>query len=132
MPPAIFEGIEPRHRLAREEIFGPVLALMRARDFDDALVIANGTDYALTGGVYSRTLEHLALARRAFRCGNLYLNRSITGAIVGRQPFGGFAMSGIGSKAGGPDYLKQFRVARTATENRLRHGVAPLGGAEKR
>lgn len=127
--PAAFEGIEPQHRLAQEEVFGPVLAVMRARDFDHALDIANGTEYALTGGVHSRTPSHLELARRRFRVGNLYFNRTITGAIVGRQPFGGFGMSGIGSKAGGPDYLMQFLLARTVTENLMRHGFAPLTGS---
>ncbi|MEQ8822268.1 MAG: L-glutamate gamma-semialdehyde dehydrogenase [Sumerlaeia bacterium] len=126
VPPAVFTDVAPDARLAQEEVFGPVLAVIKARDFDHALEIANGTDYALTGGVHSRTLEHLEAAKTRLQCGNLYLNRTITGAIVGRQPFGGFRMSGIGSKAGGPDYLKQFLVARSATENLMRHGFAPL------
>jgi RHH-type proline utilization regulon transcriptional repressor/proline dehydrogenase/delta 1-pyrroline-5-carboxylate dehydrogenase len=123
--PAIFAGIEPHHRLAQEEIFGPVLAVMRARDFDHALEIANSTSYALTGGVFSRSPAHIEQARREFRVGNLYINRSITGAVVGRQPFGGFKLSGIGSKAGGPDYLLQFLEPRTVSENTLRHGFVP-------
>lgn len=131
VPPAAFEGITPEHRLAREEIFAPLLAVMRARDFEDAIGIANSTEYALTGGVHSRTLSHLEKAKTAFQCGNLYLNRTITGAIVGRQPFGGYKLSGVGSKAGGPDYLKQFLVARTATENLMRHGFAPLRSDSK-
>ncbi len=123
--PAIFAGIEPHHRLAQEEIFGPVLAVTRARDFDHALELANSTSYALTGGVFSRSPAHIEQARREFRVGNLYINRSITGAVVGRQPFGGFKLSGIGSKAGGPDYLLQFLEPRTVSENTLRHGFVP-------
>jgi RHH-type transcriptional regulator, proline utilization regulon repressor / proline dehydrogenase / delta 1-pyrroline-5-carboxylate dehydrogenase len=123
--PTIFTEVPPESPLAQEEIFGPVLAVMRARDFREALDLANGTSYALTGGVYSRSPEHLDWARREFRVGNLYLNRKITGAIVGRQPFGGFKMSGVGSKAGGPDYLVQFLEPRTVTENTLRRGFAP-------
>jgi RHH-type proline utilization regulon transcriptional repressor/proline dehydrogenase/delta 1-pyrroline-5-carboxylate dehydrogenase len=124
--PAVFEVDSPRHALAQEEIFGPVLAVLSARDFNQALAIANDTPYALTGGVHSRTLSHLEQARREYEVGNLYLNRTITGAIVGRQPFGGFRLSGIGSKAGGPDYLKQFLVARSISENQMRHGMASL------
>jgi RHH-type transcriptional regulator, proline utilization regulon repressor / proline dehydrogenase / delta 1-pyrroline-5-carboxylate dehydrogenase len=120
VPHAAFTGIKPSHQLAREEVFGPVLAIMRAANFDEALEMANDSDYGLTGGVHSRSVEHLERAAREFRVGNLYLNRGITGAIVGRQPFGGFKLSGIGSKAGGPDYLKQFVVARTVSENAVR------------
>ena len=123
--PAIFVGIEPRHRLAQEEIFGPVLSVMRARDFDHALELANASAYALTGGVFSRSPANIERARRGFRVGNLYINRGITGAVVGRQPFGGFKLSGIGSKAGGPDYLLQFLEPRTVSENTLRHGFVP-------
>ncbi|MFO0830037.1 MAG: proline dehydrogenase family protein [Phycisphaerales bacterium] len=123
--PAIVSGIRPEHRLANEEIFGPVLAVMRAKDFDEALAIANSTAYKLTGGVYSRKPSHLERARREFRVGNLYLNRGITGALVGRQPFGGFGMSGVGSKAGGHDYLLQFVEPRAVTENTMRRGFAP-------
>ena len=112
-------------RIAQEEIFGPVLAVMRASDFDEALAIANGTDYALTGGIFSRSPANLDRAQRELLVGNLYLNRGITGALVGRQPFGGFKMSGIGSKAGGPDYLLQFVLPGTITENTLRRGFAP-------
>ncbi len=124
--PTVFEVNSPGHALAQEEIFGPVLAVLKAKSFDEALAIANGTAYALTGGVHSRTLSHLEQAAREFECGNLYLNRTITGAIVGRQPFGGFRLSGVGSKAGGPDYLKQFLVARAVSENLMRHGFVPL------
>lgn len=126
VPVGVYEGIAPKHRLAREEVFGPVLALMKAKSFDHAIAMANDSEYALTGGVHSRNLRNLERAKRELRCGNLYLNRTITGAIVGRQPFGGFGMSGIGSKAGGPDYLKQFLVARSCSENLMRHGFAPL------
>ena len=123
--PSIVSGIRPEHRLAREEIFGPVLAVIHARDFDEALAIANSTDYKLTGGVFSRRPAHLERARRDYRVGNLYLNRGITGALVGRQPFGGFGMSGVGSKAGGMHYLLQFVEPRTCTENAMRRGFAP-------
>ena len=123
--PAIISGIRPEHRLANEEIFGPVLAVMRASSFDEALAIANATAYKLTGGVYSRKPSNLEKARREYRVGNLYLNRGITGALVGRQPFGGFGMSGVGSKAGGHDYLLQFVEPRACTENTMRRGFAP-------
>jgi RHH-type proline utilization regulon transcriptional repressor/proline dehydrogenase/delta 1-pyrroline-5-carboxylate dehydrogenase len=123
--PAIFADVAPTDALAQEEIFGPVLALLRAADFEEALAIANNTSYALTGGVYSRRPAHLQRAREIFRVGNLYLNRKITGALVARQPFGGFKLSGIGSKAGGADYLKQFTDPVCVTENTLRRGFAP-------
>ncbi|MBH0184930.1 MAG: aldehyde dehydrogenase family protein, partial [Nitrospira sp.] len=120
--PVVFVDVAPHHRLAQEEIFGPVLAVMKAESFADALRIANGTSYALTGGVYSRSPANLALARDQFDVGNLYLNRPITGALVGRQPFGGHRYSGIGAKAGGEDYLAQFMIARVISENTLRRG----------
>jgi RHH-type transcriptional regulator, proline utilization regulon repressor / proline dehydrogenase / delta 1-pyrroline-5-carboxylate dehydrogenase len=126
--PTVFTEVPPESPLAQEEIFGPVLAVLRAHDYEEALRIANGTRYALTGGVYSRSPANLERAREAFEVGNLYLNRKITGAIVGRQPFGGFKLSGVGSKAGGPDYLLQFVEARTVTENTLRRGFAPEAG----
>jgi RHH-type proline utilization regulon transcriptional repressor/proline dehydrogenase/delta 1-pyrroline-5-carboxylate dehydrogenase len=124
--PTIFADVPPTARIAQEEIFGPVLAVMRARTLDEALEIALGTDYALTGGFYSRSPANIETVRRRFKVGNLYINRKSTGAIVGRQPFGGFKMSGIGSKAGGPDYLLQFLEPRTVTENTMRHGFAPM------
>jgi RHH-type proline utilization regulon transcriptional repressor/proline dehydrogenase/delta 1-pyrroline-5-carboxylate dehydrogenase len=127
--PQIFADVAPTAALAREEIFGPVLAVLKARDLDHALEIANGTQYALTGGLFSRSPAHIARVKREFRVGNLYINRKITGALVDRQPFGGLKMSGIGSKAGGPDYLLQFVQPRTITENTLRRGFAPeVGG----
>jgi RHH-type transcriptional regulator, proline utilization regulon repressor / proline dehydrogenase / delta 1-pyrroline-5-carboxylate dehydrogenase len=127
VPLTIIGDIRPEHRLAQEEIFGPVLAVMRARDFEQALEWANSTKFALTGGVFSRSPEHLSLARKDFRVGNLYLNRNNTGAMVERQPFGGARMSGAGTKAGGPDYLLSFMDARVVTENTMRRGFAPKG-----
>lgn len=124
--PTIFADVTPDSTLAQDEIFGPVLSVLRATDFEQALEIANGTAYALTGGVYSRSPENLSLATERFQVGNLYLNRKITGAMVGRQPFGGYKESGVGSKTGGPDYLLQFMELRTITENTLRRGFAPL------
>ena len=123
--PTLFTDMNNDDPLAQEEIFGPVLAVLRADTFDEAIGIANSTRFALTGGVYSRSPAHLTAARQSFNVGNLYLNRKITGAMVGRQPFGGFAMSGMGYKAGGPDYLLQFMQAKTVTENTLRRGFAP-------
>jgi RHH-type proline utilization regulon transcriptional repressor/proline dehydrogenase/delta 1-pyrroline-5-carboxylate dehydrogenase len=123
--PAVFTDIKPEHRLAREEIFGPVLAVMKARDFAEALRMANDTCYALTGGLYSRSPANLQRAREEFDVGNLYINRPITGALVGRQPFGGHRLSGVGAKAGGGDYLSQFLVTRVISENTLRRGFAP-------
>ena len=123
--PTIFSDIEPHHRLANEEIFGPVLSVIKARDFDHALEVANGSAFGLTGGVFSRSPAHIEKTRRTFYAGNLYINRGITGAIVERQPFGGLKLSGIGSKAGGPDYLLQFLEPRSVSENTLRHGFVP-------
>ncbi len=126
VPLTIVENIRPEQRTAQEEIFGPVLAVMRAKDFSEALSLANNSRFALTGGVFSRSPRHLEQARREFRVGNLYLNRNNTGALVYRQPFGGFKMSGVGSKAGGPDYLLQFMDPRVVTENTMRRGFAPI------
>lgn len=123
--PTIFTNVKPDDTIAQEEIFGPVLAVIKAQTLEEALTIANGTRYKLTGGIYSRTDEHLALARKQFAVGNLYINRPITGAVVGRQPFGGFAASGTGPKAGGPDYLLQLLEAKTITENLTRRGFSP-------
>jgi RHH-type proline utilization regulon transcriptional repressor/proline dehydrogenase/delta 1-pyrroline-5-carboxylate dehydrogenase len=129
--PHIFAEVSATARIAQEEIFGPVLVVLKARDLSEALDIANGTQYALTGGLYSRSPEHIARVRREFQVGNLYINRKITGALVDRQPFGGFKLSGIGSKAGGPDYLLQFLVPRTITENTMRRGFAPAAMVEE-
>ena len=128
IPPTIFANVPENAGIAQEEIFGPVLSVIRAKDLDDALRIANGTRYALTGGCYSRSPSHLEKVKRKFRVGNLYINRKCTGALVDRQPFGGFKLSGIGSKAGGPDYLLQFVLPRTITENQMRRGFAPETG----
>ena len=104
---------------------GAQLVAMPAGDFDEALALAGSTDYALTGGLFSRSPARIAKAAEEFRAGNLYVNRGITGALVGRQPFGGYGMSGVGSKAGGPDYLLQFVEPRVLTENTIRQGFAP-------
>jgi RHH-type proline utilization regulon transcriptional repressor/proline dehydrogenase/delta 1-pyrroline-5-carboxylate dehydrogenase len=125
VPLTIFTGIRPDDRIAQEEIFGPLLAVIKVRDFDEALDVANSTPYALTGALFSRSPENIARARKAFRVGNLYINSGCTGSIVGRHPFGGFKLSGVGSKTGGPDYLLQFMVPRNVAENTLRRGFAP-------
>jgi RHH-type proline utilization regulon transcriptional repressor/proline dehydrogenase/delta 1-pyrroline-5-carboxylate dehydrogenase len=123
--PVLFSDVDPHARIAQEEIFGPVLSVIKARDFDYALEIAINSSFALTGGIFSRSPAHIEKARKEFRVGNLYINRGVTGAIVERQPFGGLKLSGIGSKAGGPDYLLQFLEPRTIAENTLRHGFVP-------
>jgi RHH-type proline utilization regulon transcriptional repressor/proline dehydrogenase/delta 1-pyrroline-5-carboxylate dehydrogenase len=124
-PPTIVVDAPPSAKVARDEIFGPVLTVLRARDLDDAIAIANDTDYALTGGVMSRSPANIARVTAELRAGNVYVNRGTTGAVVGRQPFGGYGLSGVGSKAGGPDYLLQFLDPRVVTENTLRSGFAP-------
>jgi RHH-type proline utilization regulon transcriptional repressor/proline dehydrogenase/delta 1-pyrroline-5-carboxylate dehydrogenase len=128
--PTIFKNVPATATIAQEEIFGPVVAVIRVKNFTEALEVANSTDYALTGGLYSRTPLHIQRASEEFEVGNLYLNRTITGAIVSRQPFGGFKLSGVGSKAGGPDYLLQFLEPRHITENIQRQGFAPIAGVE--
>jgi RHH-type proline utilization regulon transcriptional repressor/proline dehydrogenase/delta 1-pyrroline-5-carboxylate dehydrogenase len=128
--PTIFTNVSPNAKIAQEEIFGPVLAVMKAKTFQEALEMANGTPYALTGGLYSRTPSHIQQAQAEFEVGNLYINRAITGAIVARQPFGGSKLSGVGSKAGGVDYLLQFLEPRVVTENVQRQGFAPIEGAD--
>ncbi|MBD2682429.1 MULTISPECIES: L-glutamate gamma-semialdehyde dehydrogenase [Nostoc] len=128
--PVIFSEVSPNAVISQQEIFGPVLAVIRVKDFQQALAVANGTNYALTGGLYSRTPSHIQQAQAEFEVGNLYINRTITGAIVARQPFGGFKLSGVGSKAGGPDYLLQFLEPRAITENIQRQGFAPIDGVD--
>ncbi|MBO8140752.1 MAG: L-glutamate gamma-semialdehyde dehydrogenase [Firmicutes bacterium] len=124
VPVVILADVPPDSVLACEEIFGPVLSVIRARDFDEALHIANDIEYKLTGGLFSRSPDRIRRARQQFRVGNLYINRKITGSLVGRQPFGGLGLSGTGFQAGGPDYLKQFVETRVVTENTLRRGFA--------
>jgi RHH-type proline utilization regulon transcriptional repressor/proline dehydrogenase/delta 1-pyrroline-5-carboxylate dehydrogenase len=123
--PHIFVDVSPMARIARDEIFGPVLAVLRAMDIGQAIEIFNSTDYALTGGIFSRSPANIERARAECECGNLYINRPITGSRVDLQPYGGFKLSGVGSKAGGPDYLVQYCEPRTVTENTLRRGFAP-------
>jgi RHH-type transcriptional regulator, proline utilization regulon repressor / proline dehydrogenase / delta 1-pyrroline-5-carboxylate dehydrogenase len=131
VPPTVFTDVRPEHAIAREEIFGPVVGILRARDLDEAFRWVNeATDYALTGGLFSRSPSALERARRELLVGNLYLNRGITGAIVGRQPFGGFKMSGGGTKAGGRGYLENFLFPRVVTENVLRRGFTPPEAGE--
>ena len=116
--PTVIADVAPQARIAQEEIFGPVLAVIRAESFEDALSIANGTEYGLTGAVYSNSRDKLDRARDEFHVGNLYFNRKCTGAMVGAHPFGGFNMSGTDSKAGGPDYLTLFTQAKSIAEKR--------------
>src|SRR5881398_1543732 len=125
IPPSIFTDVKPNMRIAREEIFGPVLSVLKVRDLDEALEVANGTDYALTGGFLSRSPDNIERVKARLEAGNIYINRSCTGAIVGRHPFGGFKMSGSGTKAGGEDYLLHFLIPRVVTENTSRLGLVP-------
>jgi 1-pyrroline-5-carboxylate dehydrogenase len=114
--PTIFAAVAPDARIAQEEIFGPVVAFLRAPSYEDAIAIANGTEYGLTGSVYTHDRARLEYARREFQVGNLYLNRKCTGALVGVQPFGGFNMSGTDAKAGGPDHLLQYLQPKVIAE----------------
>jgi RHH-type proline utilization regulon transcriptional repressor/proline dehydrogenase/delta 1-pyrroline-5-carboxylate dehydrogenase len=125
IPPTIFTDVKPSMRLSCEEIFGPVLSVLKVRDLDEAIAVANDTDYALTGGFFSRSPANIERVKAELVAGNVYINRSCTGAVVGRHPFGGFKMSGGGTKAGGEDYLLQFLLPRVVTENIMRHGFAP-------
>lgn len=126
--PTIVGDVDQGSPLATEEIFGPVVAMLRAGDFAHAIEIANSVDYALTAGVISRSPAHIRTACDRLRAGNVYVNRTITGAVVGRQPFGGHGMSGLGMKAGGPDSLLAFVEPRVVSENTMRQGFAPMGG----
>jgi RHH-type transcriptional regulator, proline utilization regulon repressor / proline dehydrogenase / delta 1-pyrroline-5-carboxylate dehydrogenase len=123
--PVVVAELPPESRVAKEELFGPMVDVIRAKDLDVAIRIANATDYALTGGLYSRSPAAIERVTREMVAGNLYINRGITGALVGRQPFGGYRLSGIGFKAGGPDYLLQFMIPKVVSENTLRRGFAP-------
>jgi 1-pyrroline-5-carboxylate dehydrogenase len=116
IPPTVIADIEPNDRIFQEEIFGPVLAVTRARDYEEAIHYANDSEYGLTGGVYTNNREKIEQARNRFHVGNLYINRKCTGAMVGAHPFGGFNMSGTDSKAGGPDYLLQFLQGKSIAE----------------
>ena len=125
VPPLIVAVTDPLHPLMQQELFGPILTVFAARDFSHAIEVANTSEFALTGAVYSRSPRNLQRAREEFRVGNLYLNRPCTGAQVHRQPFGGFKMSGAGTKAGGPGYLLNFAEMRVSTENTMRRGFTP-------
>lgn len=125
VPPTLFAVDSTQHPLMQEELFAPIVAVMNAETFSAATDIAMGTPFFLTGAVFSRSPAHLEEARSRFAVGNLYLNRGCTGAVVGRQPFGGFGMSGIGTKAGGPGYLTWFSDPRSITENTMRRGMTP-------
>jgi len=125
VPATIFTDVKQDDKLAQEEIFGPVLSVIKVENFDEALEVANGVEFALTGGIYSRSPKRIERVKKEFKVGNLYINRGITGALVERHPFGGFKLSGVGSKAGGMDYLLQFMEPRCTTENTLRRGFAP-------
>src|SRR2546427_214342 len=114
--PTIIADVDPKARLAQEEVFGPVLAVIKAKNYDHALEIANNTEFGLTGAVYSKNPEKIRKAEEAFHVGNLYLNRKCTGAMVGAHPFGGFNMSGTDSKTGGKDYLLLFLQAKSVAE----------------
>lgn len=123
--PTVLTDLPPDSTILKEEIFGPVLAVLRAGSIEEAVRLANSSDYALTGGLFSRSPATIRRVGETFEVGNLYINRGITGAMVGRQPFGGFRMSGVGSKAGGPGYLQQFMEPRVITENTMRRGFSP-------
>jgi RHH-type proline utilization regulon transcriptional repressor/proline dehydrogenase/delta 1-pyrroline-5-carboxylate dehydrogenase len=123
--PTVVTDVDPASPLAREEHFGPVLSVLRAADLDEALRLANDTPFAMTAGVCSRSPSTVERSVRELRAGNVYVNRDITGAVVGRQPFGGYGLSGVGSKAGGPDYLHQLLDPRATSENTVRQGFAP-------
>lgn len=125
VPPTIFTDVKPTMRLSCEEIFGPVLSVIRVADLDEAIRVANDSDYALTAGFFSRSPANIERIKAELVAGNVYINRSCTGAVVGRHPFGGFKMSGGGTKAGGADYLLHFVVPRVVSENIMRHGFAP-------
>ena len=131
LSPVIFAEVPPDSKLAQEEVLAPVLAVIRAESFEQAVDIANGTAYALTGGVFSRSPRNIEMAKARLEVGCLYVNRKITVSRVDRQPFGGFKMSGLGTKTGGPDYLQQYAIPRTISENTMRHGFSPATGTAK-
>jgi RHH-type proline utilization regulon transcriptional repressor/proline dehydrogenase/delta 1-pyrroline-5-carboxylate dehydrogenase len=123
--PTIFADVDPDSDLAQEEIFGPVLAVIKVKNLDEAIKVANSTKYALTGGIFSRSPVHIERVKNEYEAGNVYVNRGITGALVGRHPFGGYKMSGLGSKTGGTQYLLNYMDPRVVTENTVRRGFAP-------
>lgn len=125
VPITVFGNVKGNDDVAQNEFFGPIVALIRAKDLDEAIQIANSTEYALTGGLFSRSPANIEKVKHELEVGNMYINRGITGAMVDRHPFGGFKMSGIGSKTGGPDYLRQFMEPIVVTENTMRRGFAP-------
>jgi 1-pyrroline-5-carboxylate dehydrogenase len=127
LPPTVIADVDPKARIFQEEIFGPVLAVTRAKNFDHALALANDSQYGLTGAIYSNDPEHVERAREEFFVGNMYVNRKCTGAMVGVHPFGGFNMSGTDSKAGGPDYLLLFLQAKSIAE-KVASKPTPVGG----
>ena len=116
LQPTVIADILPKSKLEQEEIFGPVLAVIKSKGFEHAMQIANDTEFGLTGAVYTKSRERIELAIREFHVGNLYINRKCTGAMVGAHPFGGFNMSGTDSKSGGPDYLYLFTQAKSVAE----------------
>jgi len=122
--PSLAVGLPEDSEVNREEIFGPLLSLTTVRDIDEALEVIHSLPFALTGGLFSRSPATVERVAALSPVGNLYVNRGITGAMVGRQPFGGNRRSGVGSKAGGPDYLLQFVEPRVVTENTMRHGIS--------
>lgn len=128
VPITIFGDVKSTDDVAQNEFFGPVVAIIKAKDLTQALEFANSTEYALTGGIFSRSPANIERAKHELEVGNMYINRGITGAMVDRHPFGGYKMSGIGSKTGGPDYLKQFTEPIVVTENTMRRGFAPEEG----
>lgn len=125
VPFCIFGPVNPQDELCQEEIFGPILSLIKVENLEEAIEVANDTSFALTGGIFSRSPANIEKAKTKLEVGNLYINRDITGALVGRHPFGGFKMSGLGSKAGSPDYLKEFMNPVCVTENLVRQGFSP-------
>ena len=122
--PSLAVGLPEDSEVNREEIFGPLLSLTAVRDVDEAMDVIGSLPFALTGGLFSRSPATVERVSARSPVGNLYVNRGITGAMVGRQPFGGNRRSGVGSKAGGPDYLLQFVEPHVVTENTMRHGIS--------
>jgi 1-pyrroline-5-carboxylate dehydrogenase len=116
LQPTVIADVAPDAKISQEEIFGPVLAVIKCKNFEDGLRIANNTEFGLTGAVYTGSPERIEMAKRDFHVGNLYINRKCTGAMVGAHPFGGFNMSGTDSKAGGPDYLYLFTQGKSIAE----------------